>query len=258
MLTFSKLSKQFGPKTLFTDISLRILRGERIGLVGPNGAGKTTLFSIILGEIESDSGKVELERNTAIGFLPQESAPTGEETVVELAASISPEFVRIYGTLREFPDPNAPEHLNAIEQFIELDGYTLEAKAKRILSGLAFHPEDFEKPAHTLSGGWIMRAHLARLLTMEPDLLMLDEPTNHLDLETLGWFQNQLQNYPGAILTISHDRAFLNSICDGIAEIEHGQLHRYHGNYETYLRQRLSAKHSTSSPTTISKKKSSN
>lgn len=238
MLTFSRLSKQFGPKTLFTDISLRILRGERIGLVGPNGAGKTTLFSIILGEIESDSGKVELERGTVIGFLPQESAPTGEETVVELAASISPEFVRIYETLRKFPDPNAPEHLNAIEQFIELDGYTLEAKAKRILSGLAFHPDDFEKPAHTLSGGWIMRAHLARLLTMEPDLLMLDEPTNHLDLETLGWFQNQLQNYPGAILTISHDRTFLNSVCDGIVEIAHGQLHRYHGNYETYLQQK--------------------
>ena len=238
MLTFSKLSKHFGPKTLFTDISLRISRGERIGLVGPNGAGKTTLFSIILGELESDSGIVELERGTVIGFLPQESAPTGEETVTELATSISPEFVRIYDTLRKFPDPDTPEHMAAIEQFVELDGYTLEAKAKRILAGLAFHPDDFAKPAHTLSGGWVMRAHLARLLVMEPDLLMLDEPTNHLDLETLGWFQNQLTNYPGAILTISHDRAFLNAICEGIVEIAHGQLHRYHGNYESYLRQK--------------------
>ena len=238
MLTFSKLSKHFGPKTLFTDISLRILRGERIGLVGPNGAGKTTLFSIILGEIDSDEGKVELERGTVIGFLPQESAPTGDETVVELATSISTEFVHIYNTLREFPNPNAPEHSDAMEQFIDLDGYTLEAKAKRILAGLAFHADDFDKPAHTLSGGWIMRAHLARLLVMEPDLLMLDEPTNHLDLETLGWFQNQLKNYPGAILTISHDRTFLNAICDGIVEIAHGQLHRYQGNYESYLRQK--------------------
>lgn len=238
MLTFSKLSKQFGPKTLFTDISLRIQRGERIGLVGPNGAGKTTLFSIILGEIEPDAGKVELERGAVIGFLPQESAPTGKETVAELATSISPEFVHIYKTLRESPDPDAPEHIDAMEQFVDLDGYTLEAKAKRILAGLAFHADDFEKPAHTLSGGWIMRAHLARLLVMEPDLLMLDEPTNHLDLETLGWFQNQLKHYPGAILTISHDRAFLNNICDGIVEIAHGQLHRYHGDYETYLRQK--------------------
>ena len=230
MLTFSKLSKHFGPKTLFTDVSLRILRGERIGLVGPNGAGKTTLFSIILGDTEADSGKVELERGTIIGFLPQESAPTSDETVVQLATSISPDFVRIYNTLRAFPAPNAPEHLEAIEQFIGLDGYTLEAKAKRILAGLAFHADDFEKPAHTLSGGWIMRAHLARLLVMEPDLLMLDEPTNHLDLETLGWFQNQLRNYSGAILTISHDRTFLNAICDGIVEISHAQLYRYHGN----------------------------
>ena len=238
MLTFSKLSKGFGQKTLFTDISMRILRGERIGLVGPNGAGKTTLFSIILGNTESDSGKVELDRGTVIGFLPQESAPAGDETVAELATAISPEFVTLYNTLREFSDPDTPEHIDAMQQFIELDGYTLEAKAKRILAGLAFRPEDFDKPAHTLSGGWIMRAHLARLLVMEPDLLMLDEPTNHLDLETLGWFQRQLKNYSGAILTISHDREFLNGVCDGIVEIAHGQLHRYHGNYETYIAQK--------------------
>jgi len=238
MLTFSKLSKGFGQKTLFTDISMRILRGERIGLVGPNGAGKTTLFSIILGNTESDSGKVELDRGTVIGFLPQESAPAGDETVAELATAISPEFVTLYNTLREFSDPDTPEHIDAMQQFIELDGYTLEAKAKRIIAGLAFRPEDFDKPAHTLSGGWIMRAHLARLLVMEPDLLMLDEPTNHLDLETLGWFQSQLKNYSGAILTISHDREFLNGVCDGIVEIAHGQLHRYHGNYETYIAQK--------------------
>ncbi len=239
MLTFSKLSKGFGQKTLFTDISFRILQGDRIGLVGPNGAGKTTLFNIILGTTECDSGKVELDRGTVIGFLPQESAPAGEETVAELATSISPEFVTIYNALREFPDPDAPERIDAMEQFVDLDGYTLEAKAKRILAGLAFRSEDFDKPAHTLSGGWIMRAHLARLLVMEPDLLMLDEPTNHLDLETLGWFQNQLSNYSGAILTISHDREFLNGVCDGIIEIANGHLHRYHGNYDYYLTQKV-------------------
>ena len=132
-----------------------------------------------------------MERGIQIGFLPQESAPAGEETVIELAASVSPEHEAIYKTLRDFPDPNAPERLEAQERFVELDGYTLEAKAKRILAGLAFHHDDFDMPARALSGGWIMRAHLARLLVMEPDLLMLDEPTNHLDLETLGWFQNQ-------------------------------------------------------------------
>jgi ATP-binding cassette subfamily F protein 3 len=235
MLTISQISKGFGQKTLFQDISLRLLRGERIGLVGPNGAGKTTLFSIILGETEADRGEIELERDTRIGFLPQESAPTGDETVAELAASTSPELTTLYRTLREHPAPEAPERIAALERFVELDGYSLEAKAKRILAGLAFRPEDCDLPARTLSGGWIMRAHLARLLVMEPDLLMLDEPTNHLDLETLGWFQNQLKRYSGAILTISHDREFLNAICDGIVEIAHQKLHRYSGNYEKYL-----------------------
>lgn len=235
MLTISKISKGFGQKTLFSDISLRLLRGERIGLVGPNGAGKTTLFSIILGELEADSGEIELERDTRIGFLPQESAPTGDESVAELAASVTPEITTIYQTLREHPAPDAPERITALERFVELDGYSLEARAKRILAGLAFRTEDCEMPARHLSGGWIMRAHLARLLVMEPDLLMLDEPTNHLDLETLGWFQNQLRRYSGAILTISHDREFLNAVCDGIVEIAHEKLHRYSGNYEKYL-----------------------
>lgn len=238
MLTISQISKGFGPKVLFTDISLRLLRGERVGLVGPNGAGKTTLFSIILGETEADAGEIETERDIRIGFLPQESAPNSQESVIELAASVTGELKDIYTTLRAHPDPEAPERHIAMERFIDLDGYALEAKAKRILSGLAFHHDDFDKPADTLSGGWIMRAHLARLLTMEPDLLMLDEPTNHLDLETLGWFQNQLKRYSGAILTISHDRAFLNNICDGIVEISHGKLHRYTGNYENYLKEK--------------------
>jgi ATP-binding cassette subfamily F protein 3 len=238
MLTVSKLNKSFGPQTLFSDITLRLLRGERVGLVGPNGAGKTTLFSIILGVEESDGGIIELDRGTRIGFLPQESAPTGEETVVELAASISAEMESVYHTLRECTDPDSTERLDALNQFIELDGHNMEAKAKSILAGLAFRTEDFEKPVNTLSGGWIMRAHLARLLVMEPDLLMLDEPTNHLDLETLGWFQRQLKRYSGAILTISHDREFLNGICDGILEISHGKLHRYQGNYENYLIQK--------------------
>ncbi len=238
MLTISQISKGFGQKTLFTDISLRVLAGERYGLVGPNGAGKTTLFNIILGEGEPDSGEIELERGIKIGFLPQETAPAGEETVAELAASVDPELTEIYKVLREQPDPDAPERIDAMERFVELDGYSLEAKAKRILAGLAFRHEDYDVPAHTLSGGWIMRAHLARLLVMEPDLLMLDEPTNHLDLETLGWFQDQLKRYSGAILTISHDREFLNAICDNIVEIAHCKLHRYVGNYEYYIKQK--------------------
>jgi ATP-binding cassette, subfamily F, member 3 len=238
MIILSNLSKAYGPKTLFSEVSLRLLRGEKLGLVGPNGAGKTTLFSIILGELEADSGKVELERGKTIGFLPQESAPTADETVLELATAVSPKLSEIQRTLRLHPDADDPSRIEALEEFAEHDGFILEARAKKILSGLAFQQSDFEKTARTLSGGWIMRAHLARLLVMEPDLLMLDEPTNHLDLETLGWFQNELKRYPGAILTISHDRAFLNGICDGILEIGHSKLHRYQGNYDRYLSQK--------------------
>ena len=242
MIILSNISKAYGPKTLFSEVSLRFVRGEKLGLVGPNGAGKTTLFSIILGDQDSDQGKVEIEKGKKIGFLAQESAPTGDESVLELATSISPELAQIQKNLRLHPDPEDPIRIHALEEFAEHEGFTLEARAKKILAGLAFQENDYEKTAKTLSGGWIMRAHLARLLVMEPDLLMLDEPTNHLDLETLGWFQNQLKRYPGAILTISHDRAFLNGICDGILEIGHGKLHRYQGNYDRFLTQRAERK----------------
>ena len=235
MLTVSQVTKSFGGRVLFEDASLQINTGDRIGLIGPNGAGKSTLFSLILGENETDNGSVHLQRGRTVGFLPQESAPSGEETVLQLATSTSPEMTAVYATLREFPSEESAEHHDAISEFIELNGYNLEAKAKRILSGLAFREDDFDRPARTMSGGWIMRAHLARLLVMEPDLLMLDEPTNHLDLETLGWFQTHLVNYSGALLVISHDRAFLDAICDGIVEISRQRLHKYSGNYAAYL-----------------------
>jgi ATP-binding cassette subfamily F protein 3 len=140
--------------------------------------------------------------------------------------------------MREHTSEEDAVHHEAIARFAELDGHTLAVKAKRILSGLAFRESDVSKPARTLSGGWIMRAHLARLLVMEPDLLMLDEPTNHLDLESLGWFQSYLSKYSGAILAISHDREFLNAICLNILEIRHHKLNRYRGNYDAYLSQK--------------------
>jgi ATP-binding cassette subfamily F protein 3 len=204
------VTKAYGGRTLFSEATLQVNRGDRIGLIGANGAGKSTLFSLILRDNEPDAGTVSIQRGISVGFLPQESAPAGDETVLELA-------------------------LSGVE---EGDSYSLEPKAKRILSGLAFRETDFERPAKALSGGWIMRAHLAKLLVSEPDLLLLDEPTNHLDLESLGWFQSYLQNYDGAILTISHDREFLNIICESVVEISRQQLHRYAGNYDYYIEQK--------------------
>jgi ATP-binding cassette, subfamily F, member 3 len=209
MLTVAGLSKSFGGRDLFDDVSLNIMEGDRVAITGPNGAGKSTLIKIILGKEEPDAGSVSFIRGTRVGYLPQESEPAGNETVLEIAV------------------PHEHEH----------DGQFV-AKAKQILNSLGFKLTDYDRPAREMSGGWIMRAHLARLLTEEPDLLMLDEPTNHLDLETLIWFQDYLKYYPGAILMISHDREFLNQLCTHIAELRASRILRYTGNYDSYLEQR--------------------
>ena len=209
MLTVSDISKSFGGRTLFANVSFQINREDRIGLVGPNGAGKSTLLSLILGHDTPDEGVIVFQRGISLGFLPQESAPVGNETVLEIATG----------------------HHTA------MDGESV-AKAKRVLSGLSFRESDFERPAREMSGGWVMRAHLARLLVQEPDLLMLDEPTNHLDLEALIWFQEYLKSYPGGILIISHDREFLNQLVNAIFEIRLSKVFRYRGNYDAFLTQR--------------------
>jgi ATP-binding cassette subfamily F protein 3 len=245
MLTISGLSKSFGGRTLFSDVSLQINREDRIGLVGPNGAGKTTLFSMILGNEGSDAGKVTLERGVTLGYLPQESAPIGDETIIELATAVTPEFTKLRRIIMAW-DANHPTeaahpeeiHDDVHNRFHELGGYQLDAKAKQILVGLGFKEKDFDRPARELSGGWVMRGHLARLLVYEPDLLMLDEPTNHLDLETLIWFQEYLVHYPGAIVVISHDREFLNKLVGSIVEIRQSKLVRYRGNYDEFLVQK--------------------
>jgi len=241
MLTISGLTKRFAGRTLFADVSLQVNRQDRIGLVGPNGAGKTTLFLLILRSESPDDGEITLERNVTVGYLPQESAPVGGETVLELATAISPDFVRLRRQVLAWDAGHPSEsdfHDNTHDRFNQLGGYLLEAKAKKILAGLSFREADFNRPAREMSGGWVMRAHLARLLVQEPDLLMLDEPTNHLDLEALLWFQDYLKNYPGAILMISHDREFLNQLVGSIVEVRLGKLVRYRGNYDDYLVQR--------------------
>jgi ATP-binding cassette subfamily F protein 3 len=237
MLTISQVTKAFAGRILFEDASLQVNRGDRVGLVGPNGAGKSTLFSLILGEASPDEGRISLEKSATVGFLPQEHAAAGDETVLELACAVSPEVAKAQRILRTTPEDSA-EHHEALHSFDEHGGWQLEPKAKRILAGLAFRESDFERPAKTLSGGWVMRAHLARLLVQEPELLLLDEPTNHLDLESLVWFQEYLTSYPGAILMISHDREFLNQLVGSIIEIAHRRLNRYRGNWDSYVEQR--------------------
>jgi ATP-binding cassette subfamily F protein 3 len=221
MLTLADVSKSYGTRELFRDVSLFIARTDRLGFVGPNGAGKTTLFNLILGEEKPDTGTIEWERGADFGFLPQESAPAGEESILHIAT----------GGKKLVPD----------EHGWDID-YTLEPRAHRVLAGLGFKAGDADKPAKSFSGGWVMRAHLARLLVAEPALLLLDEPTNHLDLEALLWFQDYLSRYPGGLVVISHDRAFLNALCTGMLELRAGTLHYYHGNYDNFTQEKEARK----------------
>ncbi len=252
MLTIADVAKSYGTRSLFSEVSLFISRSDRLGLVGPNGAGKTTLFNLILGEEAADEGTITWERGANFAYLPQETAvrqldsqggaDSLDQTIVDLATAITPEFAALRDQIRatEHAGAGAGDNadFDAHGRYEELGGYSLETKAKIILSGLGFREIDFDRPARTFSGGWVMRAYLARLLVKEPDLLLLDEPTNHLDLEALLWFQDYLTRYPGGLVVISHDRAFLNALCTGILELRDQTLYRWTGNYDNYLTQK--------------------
>ena len=238
MLTIKKLTKAHAGRTLFYETELIVNWGERIALVGPNGAGKSTLFRMILGEDSPDEGQILMDDYGVVGYLPQEAGDPSDRTVLEIAMSITPEMGHAIRTLQECEkkgDNSSDAYAEAMDVFISHDGYQIEPKAKRILKGLAFKDEDFHRPAREMSGGWVMRAHLAQLLVAEPDLLMLDEPTNHLDLMSLLWFQRYLMNYPGAIFMISHDRDFMDSLVETVYDIENAELVRYSGNYTRFL-----------------------
>jgi len=244
MLTIRDLKKTVGGRTLFENASMQVNYGECVALVGPNGAGKSTLFSIILREDEPDTGAIERDEWTMVGYLPQEAEASGSETVLEVATGRVGELPGIEARLRELEKAgtvDVPEYLEAHAKFDALNDPQVEAKAKKMLHGLGFKDGDFHRAAREMSGGWIMRAHLARLLVMEPDLLLLDEPTNHLDLLSLVWLQNYLKTYSGSILMISHDRQFMDELAARVYEIADRRLIAYTGNYSAFLDQREAA-----------------
>ncbi len=241
MLTIRNLKKSHGGNTLFEDASMQVNYGERVALVGPNGAGKSTLFGAILGHDEQDSGTVERDPWTMVGFLPQEAEALGDETVLDIATGRATDVPVLEKRLRELEqagDVESAEYMEASAKHEALTNPKVDAKAKKMLAGLGYKDGDYERPARTMSGGWVMRAHLARLLVMEPDLLMLDEPTNHLDLVSLLWLQNYLKSYSGAVLLISHDREFMDEIVETVYEICEKKLLEWKGNYSAYLVQK--------------------
>jgi ATP-binding cassette, subfamily F, member 3 len=253
MIAAQSLGIQFGGEYLFSDVSFIVNPGDRIGLVGANGAGKTTLMRTLIGRQQPDEGRVATNRHAVVGYLPQEGVVLSDKSVrdevmtafseaIELEQEIEKTIAEIS---RRANDPNSEDYQELLEdlgemqhRFEAMNGFSMGGEVEKILMGLGFLPEDFERSCQTFSGGWQMRIELAKLLLRQPDLLMLDEPTNHLDIESLTWLEAFLQRYQGGILLISHDRRFLDNLCNKIFEMSLKRLTVYTGNYSSYLVQR--------------------
>jgi ATPase subunit of ABC transporter with duplicated ATPase domains len=253
MIRLESIGKQNGKQIVFIDASATLLKGEKVGLVGPNGAGKTTLFRMITGEEQPDEGQVSVDRGMTIGYFSQDVGEmAGRPVVAEVmdgAGPVSALIAEMRALEADMGDPDKADDMDAIierygevqHQFEELDGYSLDGRAREVLDGLGFSQAMMDGDVGALSGGWKMRVALARILLMRPDALLLDEPSNHLDLESLIWLEDFLQNYAGALFMTSHDREFMNRICSKIIEIDAGSLTSYSGNYEFYQSQRAIA-----------------
>ena len=248
MLHLIDVTKSFGSRYLFRDLKWHVSPGERIGFVGRNGSGKTTLFRIMAGMMEPDSGQVVMGARVRVGYLAQESGRFDARRVIDAVMEAAPETPELERELLDLQERLAEPGLEASElgrltarlehvqsRFETLGGYAMEAEARRILAGLGFSNERSEGPCDVLSGGWVMRVALARLLFAQPDLLLLDEPTNHLDLEALEWFESFLLSYPGTVIVISHDRALLNRFAKRIAELTPRGIELYEGGWDAFM-----------------------
>ena len=237
MIIINNLSKNYGRKILFENISLNINRGEKIGLIGPNGSGKTTLFSLILGEVEPSSGEVRVNKNTHIGYLPQEASFKSERTVLSELTEGDERILRLKKEKDELEQKNEAgcrRYGEVLHDLENLDYFELEHKAEKILMGLGFKERDFTRQISQLSGGWQMRTLLAKLLTYHYDLLLLDEPTNYLDLNAALWLKDFLASFKGTFIMISHDKAFLTDVTNYTLILESGKIAKVQGNYEHY------------------------
>ncbi len=250
MLRLENISKLFAGSPVFTEVSLHVRAGQRIGLVGDNGAGKSTLLKIMTGAIVPDEGRRIISSDTRVGLLEQETGGSDKISILESVVAgathikaLQSKMDKMSDKLHEaerlgdnkFVERLAESFAEAQEKFNDAGGYALEGKARGILAGLSFNPNELDRPVDSFSGGWRMRMQLARLLLFHPEVLLLDEPTNHLDLESSIWLERFLSSYDGALVIISHDRYFLNRMVNAIAEIEHGKLTLYPFPYDKYV-----------------------
>lgn len=249
MIAIDNLTVSFGGWTLFDEISFLVNPKDRIGLVGKNGAGKTTLLRIITGEQQATSGAVTRNSDCTIGYLPQQMKVADTTTLIDETAKafaevldIEAEIERITTALAERDDYESAEYEQLMHRLDEcnnryhiLGGDSREADIEKTLLGLGFRREDFNRPTSQFSGGWRMRIELAKLLLRRPSVFLLDEPTNHLDIESIQWLEEYLRNYNGAVLLISHDRAFLDNVTNRTIEISLGKIYDYKVPYSKYV-----------------------
>lgn len=251
ILSVDKIEKSFGARTLFSGASFQVNPGNRFALVGPNGAGKTTLLKIIMGLDTPDAGTITFAKEVNVGYLEQETKLTSDVPVIDEVMNAAHEIRELGERAEELqlaiaeagekggvPEQLLNEYGRVQDRFEGLGGYELESNARQILAGLGFPVEDFNKPCREFSGGWQMRIALAKLFLRHPDLLLLDEPTNHLDLESVQWLRSFIAAYEGAVLIVSHDRAFMDACVDHVAALENRRITVYTGNYSSYLKQR--------------------
>jgi ATPase subunit of ABC transporter with duplicated ATPase domains len=250
MISFSRISKQYGRQVLFVDTSFQLNPGEKVGLVGPNGAGKTTLFRMIVGEESPDEGDVSVPKKLSIGYFRQDVEEMSGRSVIDEAIAGSGRVGDLHHELealnQAMADPDRADDMERVlarfgevqEEYEHLGGYALESQAREVLHGLGFDDERIDADVGMLSGGWKMRVAMARVLLGRPDVLLMDEPTNHLDIESIIWLEAFLKSLPGALLMTSHDREFMNRVVTRIAEIDGGEITAYSGDYDFYERER--------------------
>lgn len=251
MIFLTNVAKFYNGKPLFNNVNLSIHRGDRVGIVGPNGAGKSTILGMMESAITPDEGEVSIEKRIRMGVLHQELIEGNDGPILDEVMNVSEELkeVRIRLGRVEREMERLSEHSETLEALVEehgqlqleferYNGYTLEARALKVLQGLGFRPGDERRRWSEFSGGWRMRVALAKILLSEPDALLLDEPTNHLDLDSLLWVEEYLTGFKGAMVLVSHDRAFLNRLVGRIVEVGRGKVTAFTGNYDDYERTR--------------------
>ena len=256
MIEIRNISLAFGARKLFDEVNAVVNKGDRIGLVGSNGAGKSTLLKILCGLEHSDSGEIAKPKYATVGYLPQDAIVVGSRPLYDEVESAFDNVIALREKMAEVDSvlaqasPNSIEYSEAISEMGELthrledaEESKLRSRVETVLQGLGFSMSDMNRPCSEFSGGWQMRIALAKLLLKEPSLLMLDEPTNHLDIESVAWLEDYLRSYAGAVMIVSHDRAFLDAMTNRTFHVVKGRLDLYAGNYGFFLKESEARKH---------------